>query len=400
MGDGGSGNDPQRNGQNPGALLGKMLRIDVESGVAPYRIPATNPFLNDARFKPEIWAWGLRNPWRYSFDRATGDLWIADVGQNRLEEVNFQPAASPGGENYGWVTMEGTLCVTPNCSTGGLTLPIFEYGRNLGTSITGGFVYRGSRYASRSGVYFVADYVSGRFWAVRRGASGWENREIGRMDNQLISTFGEDEDGEIYFATYDTRDSRIFWLADQRPATRADLIVNAATGEPGAALGSRVNIYGWGIATRPDQTRVLFDGVEARIAGVEIIDGAELVIAIVPESLSGRLSSRVTVTSGEFRSDETEVKVLPVQPGIYPLSYAAAAGSRLTLLVAGIGSCAQQLAVSIGGIESCAASQWYPGAWELSVALAADLAAGERTFTLAAGDAVSPPAAITILPRQ
>lgn len=400
MGDGGSGNDPQRNGQNPAALLGKMLRIDVESGVAPYRVPETNPFLSDPRFKPEIWAWGLRNPWRYSFDRATGDLWIADVGQNRLEEVNFQPASSRGGENYGWVTMEGTLCVLPNCNTNSLVLPVFEYGRNLGASITGGFVYRGSRYLSRDGVYFVADYVTGRFWAVRRADSAWESREIGRMDNRFISTFGEDEDGEIYFATYDARDSRIFWLADERPATRPDLIVNAATGEPGAALGSRVNIYGWGIALRPDQTRILFDDVEARIAGVEIIDGSELVIAIVPDSLGGRASSKVSVISGEFRSDQVEVRLLSVQPGIYPLLYAAPAGGRVGLLVSGIGACSGPLSLSIGTIESCSPSQAHPGAWELAVTLPADLVQGERTVTLAVGEAVSPPAAITILPRQ
>ncbi|NWF86071.1 MAG: PQQ-dependent sugar dehydrogenase, partial [Bryobacteraceae bacterium] len=202
LGDGGSGNDPQGNGQNPRALLGKMLRIDVESGVAPYRVPESNPFVNDARFRPEIWAWGLRNPWRYSFDRETGDLWIADVGQNRLEEVNFQPAESPGGENYGWAVMEASLCVAAGCRTEGLVRPVFEYGRNLGTSVTGGYVYRGNRYLSRRGMYLLADYTSGRFWAIRRGAASWESQEIGRLQNQFISTFGEDEDGELYFSIY------------------------------------------------------------------------------------------------------------------------------------------------------------------------------------------------------
>jgi glucose/arabinose dehydrogenase len=400
LGDGGSGNDPQRNGQNPAALLGKMLRIDVESSVAsgatPYRIPDSNPFLDDSRFRPEIWALGLRNPWRYSFDRESGDLWIADVGQNRLEEVNFQPASSPGGENYGWVTMEASLCVTPGCNTAGLTLPVFEYGRNLGASITGGFVYRGSRYPSRRGVYFVADYVSARIWAVRRGASGWENRQISELPGRLISTFGEDEDGEIFFATYDARDSRIFWLADERPATRPDLIVNSATGEPGVALGSRVNIYGWGIAARPQQTRVLFDNLEARVVGVDTIDGSDLVMAVVPESLRGRTTAQVTVISGESVSDPVEVGISDLQPGIYPLGYTGSPGGRVMLLVSGIGSCARSISVSAGRLESCAASEWFPGAWELMISLSADLPRGDQPLTLQVDGLTSPASRIRI----
>lgn len=396
LGDGGSGNDPQRNGQNPAALLGKMLRLDVESGVAPYRVPEDNPFVHDSRFRPEIWAWGLRNPWRFSFDRETGDLWIADVGQNRLEEVNFQPASSPGGENYGWVTMEASLCVTPGCNQAGLVPPVFEYGRNLGASITGGFVYRGARYPSRQGHYFVADYISARFWAIRRSASGWESRQVFEFPNRLISTFGEDEHGEIYFATYDSGDSRIFWLADDRPATRSDMVVNSATGEPGAALGSRVNLYGWGIATRPGQTRVLFDDFEARIVGVDTIGGAELVMAIVPESLRGRTSTRVSVFSGEDRSDSVEVAVKDLQPGIYPLGYTATPGGRVTLLVSGIGSCERSIAVSAGAVELCSASEWFPGAWELVVAVTAGLPSGEQPLTLQVDGLASPQSKIRI----
>lgn len=398
MGDGGSGNDPQRHGQNPASLLGKMLRIDVESGAAPYRVPGSNPFLSDSRFKPEIWAWGLRNPWRYSFDRETGDLWIADVGQNRLEEVNFQPASSSGGENYGWAVMEGMLCVSPNCNTDGLVLPVFEYGRNLGASVTGGFVYRGERFLSRRGTYFLADYVSGRFWAVRRGSAGWESQQFGQMPNQLISTFGEDEDGELYFATYDARDSRIFWLADQRPATRPDLVVNAATGEPGAALGSRVNIYGWGIALLPGQTRVLFDDVEAQLATVDIIDGFELIVAIVPPDLRGKPSARLTVHSGDLRGDEIEVKLFDVQPGVYPQAYSARPGGQVRLLVSGIGACSSAIALSLGRIDACEPSAAHRGAWELVATMPADATEGETAVTLRVGEAVSPPASIRIQP--
>jgi glucose/arabinose dehydrogenase len=145
-GDGGSGGDPLNNGQNTDVLLGKLLRIDVEAGVAPYGIPPTNPYRLRAGYRPEIWALGLRNPWRFSFDRLTGDLYIGDVGQNMYEEINFQPAASAGGENYGWRIMEGFHCYNPAaCNPTGLTLPVLEYEHNQGNcSVTAGGVYRGS----------------------------------------------------------------------------------------------------------------------------------------------------------------------------------------------------------------------------------------------------------------
>ena len=169
MGDGGSGGDPENRAQNPAELLGKLLRIDVESGILPYVIPATNPFTQTAGFRGEVWALGLRNPWRFAFDRANGDLYIADVGQNGYEEVDYQPAASRGGENYGWRIMEGQHCYNPaNCSPTGLTLPVVEYSHAEGCSITGGAVYRGSRFVRMQGVYFYADYCNGKIWGLRR----------------------------------------------------------------------------------------------------------------------------------------------------------------------------------------------------------------------------------------
>ncbi|MEO8036020.1 MAG: PQQ-dependent sugar dehydrogenase, partial [Acidobacteriota bacterium] len=147
MGDGGSGGDPQNNGQNLGSLLGKILRLDVDGG-SPYAVPASNPFVSRAGARPEIWAYGLRNPWRFSFDRTSGDLWIADVGQDRWEEIDLQPAPSIGGENYGWRTTEARHCFNPsaNCSTNGITFPVAEYSHGEGCSITGGYRYRGARY--------------------------------------------------------------------------------------------------------------------------------------------------------------------------------------------------------------------------------------------------------------
>lgn len=197
LGDGGSGGDPSGNAQNLSTHLGKILRIDVESGTAPYAIPTGNPFNN------EIWAYGLRNPWRFSFDRVTGDLFIADVGQGLFEEVNFQPAGSPGGENYGWNIMEGLHCFnSATCNRAGLVLPVVEYGHEGGNcSVTGGFVYRGHQYPALRGIYLYADFCSGRIWGLRHTGAGWENSLLLDTD-LLISTFGEDEQGNLYLADF------------------------------------------------------------------------------------------------------------------------------------------------------------------------------------------------------
>jgi glucose/arabinose dehydrogenase len=202
MGDGGSGGDPQNNAQSPTSLLGKILRIDVESGAAPYAVPVSNPFAGRAGYRGEIWALGLRNPWRFSFDRRTGDLFIGDVGQNRYEEVDFQPAGDPGGENYGWRIMEAGHCYDPNpCNQTGLLQPVFEYDHSQGCSVTGGPVYRGSLYPRMQGVYFFADYCSGRLWGLRRDGNSWHSTQL--LDSPYtVSTFGEDEAGNVYLADY------------------------------------------------------------------------------------------------------------------------------------------------------------------------------------------------------
>jgi glucose/arabinose dehydrogenase len=205
MGDGGSGGDPFNNAQNPGALLGKLLRIDVESGAVPYGVPPTNPFLGMISFRPEIWALGLRNPWRFSFDRGTGDLYIADVGQNDFEEIDFQPAGSPGGQNYGWNIMEGDSCYPPGaagCNRTGLSLPVFVYDHALGCSVTGGHVYRGSAFPSLRGVYLFGDLCSSRIWGIRRNGAAWDNALLADNTALTITTFGEDESGNVYVVNY------------------------------------------------------------------------------------------------------------------------------------------------------------------------------------------------------
>jgi glucose/arabinose dehydrogenase len=203
-GDGGAAMDRFGHGQNPATLLGKMLRIDVTSDpTQPYLIPPDNPWVTDtwngAEVEDEVWAVGLRNPWRYSFDRESGDLWIADVGQNRFEEVNLVPAGSPGGLNFGWPIMEGLHCVSEPCNQEGLHLPLVEYVNGGGNcSVTGGYVYRGARFPHLYGVYFFGDYCSGRVWATWQDDGGqWETVEV--LDNAgSLSSFGEDEAGELY----------------------------------------------------------------------------------------------------------------------------------------------------------------------------------------------------------
>ncbi|MDP2480339.1 MAG: PQQ-dependent sugar dehydrogenase [Candidatus Palauibacterales bacterium] len=198
LGDGGSGGDPRGNGQNRGTLLGAILRLDVDGG-SPYRIPPDNPFVGQAGFRGEIWAWGLRNPWRYSFDPASGLLYIADVGQNDWEEVDAV-SATTGGLNYGWNVMEGRHCYgSSSCDGQGLVQPILEYGHDQGCSITGGFVYRGSAMPDLQGTYFYSDYCSGWLRSLRYdGTAVGEERswDVGSL-GQVLS-FGEDAAGELY----------------------------------------------------------------------------------------------------------------------------------------------------------------------------------------------------------
>lgn len=216
-GDGGRAGDPWGNAQNLQSLLGKILRIDVDGG-DPYAIPPDNPFVGVAGARPEIWAYGLRNPWRFSFDRETGDLFIADVGQNSWEEVNWQPATSPGGENYGWNVLEGTRCYPPGsgCSPEGMTLPVVEYAndRSVGCSITGGYVYRGEAVPALRGWYVYGDYCSGRIWgfdtaALRDGGTPRPSELL--TTGALISSFGEDARGEVYLT--DLRSGTVYKLA-------------------------------------------------------------------------------------------------------------------------------------------------------------------------------------------
>ena len=213
LGDGGSGGDPQGNGQRLDTHLGKMLRIDVDSA-SPYAVPRDNPFVSRAGALPEIFSYGLRNPWRFSFDTATGEMLIADVGQNAVEEISV--GSRRGGENFGWNTTEGSACFRPSsgCATAGLTLPVSEYRHPSGRSITGGYVYRGRRMPFLHGTYFYADYVQPGFIRSFRlqGGAAVDARdrssELGAGLNN-VSSFGLDADGEIHIVDHDGEIYRI-----------------------------------------------------------------------------------------------------------------------------------------------------------------------------------------------
>ena len=205
MGDGGSEGDPGNRSQSLSTLLGKMLRIDVDhrTGTLPYGIPRSNPFVGRPGLDA-IWSYGLRNPWRFSFDRLTGDLWIGDVGGGRFEEIDRATRASGLGRgvNYGWRVMEGRACFDPlvGCRTAGLQLPIATYGHNVGCAVTGGFVYRGRSYPLLQGAYLFSDYCSGRIWSLASNGPSTQTPHLLLASGRSIVSFGESESGELYVA--------------------------------------------------------------------------------------------------------------------------------------------------------------------------------------------------------
>jgi len=199
--------DPHCAAQSSASLEGKILRLDVDVDTPPYyAIPPDNPFAGSPSARPEIWDLGLRNPWRMAFDRVTGDLWLTDVGHDRREEVDFEPAGDPGGHNYGWKVIEGTLCFgnqngcdasVPSCDSAALTGPVLEYSHGSGRcSIIGGFVYRGGRIQALEGRYLYGDYCSGEIWAATRQGSGWTS-EVLPVTTHHLTSFAEDADGEL-----------------------------------------------------------------------------------------------------------------------------------------------------------------------------------------------------------
>lgn len=330
MGDGGSGGDPMGNGQKLGTLLGKLLRIDVDSNPGQVRIPPDNPFVNTAGARAEIWAYGLRNPWRFSFDRATRDVWIADVGQGTYEEVDFQPASGRGGENYGWNRMEGLHCYQAGCQMQGLTLPVAEYSHEAGgCSVTGGFVYRGRLSPGLRGLYLYGDYCSGRIWGLERQGDGWNNRQL-LASGFTIPTFGEDEGGEVYVAN--AGNGSVHRIEGSlAPRFSASAVVNAASFAGGMVAGSLVTVFAPGVRDEEGVTAadrvplpnalagvsVTVAGIAAPVHSVSNVNGREQVNFQVPWAVAGRSSVVVVVTRDGRASAPADVPVTAVQPGVY-----------------------------------------------------------------------------------
>jgi glucose/arabinose dehydrogenase len=203
IGDGGSGGDPNGNGQNRNTLLAKLVRLDVNAA-GQASVPSDNPFVGQSGMRPEIWSYGLRNPWRFSFDRLTGDLYIGDVGQNAREEIDVSrgPSNMGRGLDFGWNIMEGTSCFSPSsgCNRTGLTLPVLDYGHGDGCSVTGGYVYRGSLVPALRGMYFYGDYCSGwvRSFVLTGGQVAQRLDWAALRPGGQITSFGEDAAGELY----------------------------------------------------------------------------------------------------------------------------------------------------------------------------------------------------------
>lgn len=227
LGDGGSSGDPLGAGQDLSTWLGKILRIQV-GPTGTYHLPPDNPFVGQEDAQPEIWDWGLRNPWRFSFDRQSGDLWIGDVGQNQQEEIHLHPAGEPGGLNFGWNCYEGELPyrLTERC-TASYQPPVLVYPREEGRSVTGGYVYRGSRFPSLSGRYFFADYVQGRLWSIQRsGDSGWTPKRLELDSTEGIVSLGEDEAGELYLLGFGS--GTVYQIVDADPPSPPPTPVHAS----------------------------------------------------------------------------------------------------------------------------------------------------------------------------
>ena len=304
MGDGGSANDPMCNGQRDESLLGKILRIDVDAnaGSAPfYGIPPDNPFAAPGGARDEIWAKGLRNPWRFSFDRSTGDLFIGDVGQGAREEIDFQSAGVPGGRNYGWKVMEGTICGAggtsgcpggvPACNSPVLALPILEYSHSGGDcSVTGGYVYRGRQFPGLVGTYLYGDYCTGKIWGATNAAGSWSSRLFTRRASNL-TTFGEDASGELYLATENGLFARI---VDANPTAPTLLSVDSASGP--VRGGEVVVLTGSGFFTG---VVVTFGGVPG--TDIAVLDSTSTRLSVVtPAHAAGTVD--VVVTNADGRS--------------------------------------------------------------------------------------------------
>ena len=309
-GDGGSGGDPPNNAQNKGVLLGKILRLDVnatgtvpcgQASPRPYGIPATNPFVGVSGCD-EIWSYGFRNPWRFSFDRVTGDMLMGDVGQGLWEEIDFQPAGSTGGENYGWRRMEGFHCYDPafNCDDGTLVHPILEYDHGQGCSVTGGFRYRGGLIPTLYGVYLYGDFCTGKvWWAEQSGNGAWTSAPL--PDSGFnISSWGEDLAGELYVANIAGAVYKVTRGPNPVPAAASLSPAAAIAGDPGFTLTIKgtgfvyESVVRWNGSDRPT-TFVSTNEITADISAADLASTGTAQVTVFSPGPGGGTSSSHTV---------------------------------------------------------------------------------------------------------
>ena len=391
MGDGGSGGDPQKNAQNPSSMLGKMLRMDVENGSKT----------------AQIWASGLRNPWRFSFDRATGDMYIADVGQGALEEIDFQPADGVAGRNYGWSLMEGTRCYDlASCANrADLVRPVFEYGRNDGVSVSGGYVYRGTRFPFLTGIYFFADYGSGQTWGMRRDGANWETVKL--VDSNLpVVAFGEDEAGEQYMVAHN---GRILRLAADPAAAAVNSVVSAASFAPGIAPGGIATAFlnaipgvsGIVAADRlPLPTEL--SGVSVRVNGIP----APL-FAVANSGVGAQVNFLVPATTpaGDttftINGAETRTAVSVAAPAVFTFDGRLAAvngtgirGRAIELYATGLGVNSEAVSVLIGGRSATVLfvglATGFVGLNQINAIVPDETAVGDAELIIRVGEVSSP----------
>jgi glucose/arabinose dehydrogenase len=344
-GDGGSGGDPPNNAQSLDILLGKILRLDVDgtgavpcaqSAPAPYAIPATNPFASTDGCD-EIWAYGVRNPWRFSFDRSTSDLLIGDVGQNAWEEIDYQPASSEGGENYGWRKMEGFHCYNPptNCDDGTLTLPILEYDHNGRCSVTGGFRYRGAAIPGLDGVYVYADFCSGEVWGAQQAADGTWTSSLLLDSGYNLSSFGEDQSGEMYAANLGGAIYKLTPVPNPQPVLTNVVPGSVIAGDPGFTLtvnGSGF-VYGsvvrWNGEDRPT-ARVSANQLTAAITAADIQSaGAASVTVFTPIPGGGTSGAGTLNVNPTFLDVPTSFFAYSYVQAIYNAGVTAGCAPRL-----------------------------------------------------------------------
>ena len=391
MGDGGSGGDPQKNAQNMTSMLGKMLRLDVEN----------------AAKTAQIWASGLRNPWRFSFDRATADLYIADVGQGALEEIDFQPADASAGLNYGWSLMEGTSCYDDrNCANRtGLVKPVFEYGRSDGVSVSGGYVYRGARFPFLNGIYIFGDYGSGQTWGMRRNGTTWETTKF--VDTAFpIVGFGEDEDGEQYMVSHN---GRILRLAADPPPNAVNAIVSGASFGPGIAPG--------GIATAFLNAITGVNGIVAAdrlplpttLSGITVrVNGAAAPLYAVANGGTGAQvnflvpeSTAVGEATININGVETRTAVSAAAPAIFTFDGLKAAvrgsgvrGEAIEIYATGLGANPGSAEVRIGGrvatVLFAGVAPGFVGLHQVNAVIPADVPPGDAELTIRIGVVTSP----------